>query len=159
MNFRTSLSSSSTCRWFTRRRVSATARSSTLKLSQRFRLAHHTAISSSIRAGILCAVISASTRSLPQPKLPADSLPRRSLAKAGSSPTKEIVLLLRRSMTVAQTEIETAAVPWAPLPPTQRFGVAGRADAKCGYKCDLVVSCAQADRASIAPPTANRERN
>ena len=33
----------------------------------------HTAISTSIRAGIICAVIRASTRSLPQPRLPADS--------------------------------------------------------------------------------------
>ena len=33
----------------------------------------HTAISFSIRAGMICAVISASTKSLPQPRLPADS--------------------------------------------------------------------------------------
>ena len=33
----------------------------------------HTAISASIRAGILCAVIRASTKSSPQPRLPADS--------------------------------------------------------------------------------------
>jgi hypothetical protein len=43
------------------------------------RVVVHTAISASIRAGMICAVISASTRSLPQPKLPADS----------SSPRKE----------------------------------------------------------------------
>ena len=42
----------------------------------------------SIRAGMICAVIRASTRSLPQPRPPADSLPHRSLAKAGSSPRK-----------------------------------------------------------------------
>src|SRR5438046_158038 len=33
----------------------------------------HTAICFSIRAGMICAVISASTKSLPQPKPPADS--------------------------------------------------------------------------------------
>ena len=67
--------------------VTATC-SSNSKLSRRFRLARHTAISASIHAGILCAVISASTRSSPQPGLPANSLPRRSLAKAGPSPRK-----------------------------------------------------------------------
>ena len=35
--------------------------------------ARHTAISSSIRAGMICAVIRASTKSSPQPRLPADS--------------------------------------------------------------------------------------
>jgi hypothetical protein len=67
------LSSSRTWRWFMRGRVSATAHSSNSKLLRRSRPVHHTAISSSIRAGILCAVISASTRSLPQPKRPADN--------------------------------------------------------------------------------------
>src|SRR6266511_1594635 len=77
------------CRWFTRGRVSATAHWSNLKLSRQFpERGPHTAISASIRAGILCAVTNASTRSLPQPRLPADSLPRRSLAKAGSPHTK-----------------------------------------------------------------------
>ena len=82
------LGPSPTWRWFTRGRVSATERSSNSKLSRRSRLAHHTAISSSTRAGIICAVTRASTRSLPQPRPPADSLPHRSLAKAGSSPRK-----------------------------------------------------------------------
>jgi hypothetical protein len=50
-----------------------TERSSNSKLSRRSRTAHHTAISASIRAGMICAVIRASTRSLPQPRLPADN--------------------------------------------------------------------------------------
>ena len=62
-----------TWRWFTRGRASAIARSSNSKLSRRSRPGQHTAISASIRAGIICAVIRASTRSLPQPRLPADS--------------------------------------------------------------------------------------
>jgi TolB-like protein len=60
-------------RWFTRGPASATARSSNLKLSRRSRTAPHTAIFASTRAGMICAVISASTRSLPQPRLPANS--------------------------------------------------------------------------------------
>ena len=69
---------SPTSRWFTRGQASATARLSNSKSSRRSRTAPtHTAISASIRAGILCAVISASTKSSPQPKLPADSWKRR----------------------------------------------------------------------------------
>ena len=60
-------------RWFTRGRASATERWSNSKLSRRFRPVHHTAICASIRAGILCAAIRATTRSSPQPKLPANS--------------------------------------------------------------------------------------
>ena len=41
-------------------------------------------------------------------------------------------------MTVAQTEIETATVSPTPLAPTQRFGVAGRADAGRSYKGNLL---------------------
>jgi hypothetical protein len=48
-------------------------RLSNSQLSRRFRLAHHTAISASIRAGIPCAATRASTRSLPQPRPPADN--------------------------------------------------------------------------------------
>src|SRR4029453_8576774 len=73
-----------TWRWFTRGQASATERSSNSKLSRRSQdlrscfytwgcCCRHTAISASIRAGILCAVTSASTRSLPQPKLPTDN--------------------------------------------------------------------------------------
>ena len=62
--------------WFTRGRASATARSSNWKRSRRFN-GRHTAISASIPAGILCVVTRASTRSSPQPRLPADT-PRRS---------------------------------------------------------------------------------
>jgi hypothetical protein len=46
-------------------------------------------------AGILCAVTSASTRSL---SLPADSLPRHSLAKAGSSSS-----VLRRARSLSES--------------------------------------------------------
>ena len=66
---------SPTWRWFTRGRASVTARSSNSKSSRRSpeTRRRHTAISASIRAGMICAVISASTRSLLQPRLPANS--------------------------------------------------------------------------------------
>ena len=61
-------------RWFTRGPASTTARSSNSKKSRPFPdMARHTAISSSIRAGMICAVIRVSTKSSPQPRLPADS--------------------------------------------------------------------------------------
>src|SRR5437667_5319505 len=61
-------------RSFTRGRASVTARSSNSKLWRHFPGGvRHTAISVSIRAGILCAVTSVSTKSLPQPRLPANS--------------------------------------------------------------------------------------
>ena len=53
-------------RWFTPGPASATARSSNSKLSQKSRPVLPTAILSSIPAGILCAVISASRRSSPR---------------------------------------------------------------------------------------------
>ena len=64
---------SQTWRWFTRGRASTTARSSNSKKLRRSRSARRTAISASIRAGMICAVINASTRSSPQPRLLANS--------------------------------------------------------------------------------------
>jgi hypothetical protein len=60
-------------RWFTLGPASASAHSNNLGLSRRSRTVHHTAISSSIHAGILYAAIRASKKSLPRPRLPADS--------------------------------------------------------------------------------------
>ena len=67
-------------------------------------LARHTAISSSIRAGMICAVISASTKSLPQPKLPADS----------SSPRKGDRSAVAAAMTVALKPLLPIRQPNAP---------------------------------------------
>ena len=59
---------------FTRGPASVTARSSNSKVLRKSRLARHTTICASIRAGILCAVIRASTRSSPQPRLRSESV-------------------------------------------------------------------------------------
>jgi len=52
-----------------------------------------------------------------------------------------MVPLQRQSATIDRVAIESARLPSAPLPPTvaaATFGVAGRADARRGYKRNLL---------------------
>src|SRR5437773_1070737 len=104
-------SSSAIWHWFTRGRASATARWSNSKKLRRSRdrsECRHTAISVSIRAGILCAVTSASTRSLPQPRLPAD----RSLELLDQSDIPESSQVIISEARIGAAKFETKLLRW-----------------------------------------------
>src|SRR6266576_3846801 len=100
-----------TWRWFTPGRASATARSSNSKLSRPFPdMARHTAISVSIRAGMICAVISASTKSLPQPKPPADS--SLELLDQSNIPESSQVIIGEARIAYGAAKFEPKLVRW-----------------------------------------------